>query len=84
MKIGKLRRLYSLKGTAEIMEYIYHNPGCTKNDLREVAFSQIVSQRLDKLREYGLIHQDELMLTELGKKVLSLIHDIESLEKKCT
>ena len=83
MKIGKLRKLYSLKGTAEILEYIYENPGCTKKDLREIALSQIILQRLTMFREYGLIHQDELMLTELGKKLLSLINEIESLEHSC-
>jgi predicted transcriptional regulator len=80
MKIGKLRKLYSLTGTAEILEYIYENPGCTKKDLREIALSQVVSQRLNMFKEYGLVHQDELMLTESGKKFLSLIHEIESLE----
>jgi len=82
MKIGKLRKLYSLHGTAEILEYIEKNPGCNRKDLKEVVPLRISSHRLATFREYGLIHQrEELTLTELGKKYLSIIREMEALER---
>lgn len=82
MKSGKLRRLYSLEGTAEILEYIDRNPGCIQGDLKVITLSKTIVSRLTTFREYGLIHQkEELTLTELGKRYLSAIRAVEALEE---
>jgi hypothetical protein len=81
MKVGKLRKLYSLNGTVELLEYIGENPGCSKETLTFVS-SQILSLRLAAFREYGLICKEELRLTKLGRKYVSLIQQMEALEPR--
>ena len=34
MKVSRLQKLYSLKGTAELLEFIAQHPGATQKDLQ--------------------------------------------------
>ncbi len=76
---GRLKKLYSLEGTAEILEYLNGHPGCRKRDLHTVASPSTVSKRLHTFLTLGLITR-ELELTNEGRKYLGTIRKIETLE----
>ncbi len=76
---GRLKKLYSLEGTAEILEYLDAHPGCGKRDLEGVASPSIVSKRLQTFRALRLITK-ELELTDTGREYLDIIRKIEALE----
>ncbi len=76
---GRLKKLYSLEGTAEILEYLDGHPRCRKGDLQAVASPSTVSKRLHTFLTLGLI-TEELELTNEGRKYLGTIRKIETLE----
>jgi len=45
MKVSRLRKLYSLKGTAELLEFISQNPGATQKDFEAIARSEPARSR---------------------------------------
>ena len=79
MKVSRLQKLYSLKGTAELLEFISQNPGATQKDLEAVADPSIVAARIEKFRNFGLVDQ-QMTLTEKGETFLTVIQKIEALE----
>jgi len=79
MKVSRLQKLYSLKGTAELLEFISHNPGATQKDFEAIADPSIVAARIEKFRNFGLIDQ-QMVLTEKGETFLAVIQKIEALE----
>ncbi len=76
---GRLKKLYSLEGTAEILEYLDAHPGSRKRDLEGVASPPIVSKRLHTFLALGLITKG-LELTNAGREYLDIIRKIEALE----
>jgi len=79
MKVSRLRKLYSLKGTAELLEFIGQHPGATQKDLEAIADPFIVAARIEKFLNFGLIDQ-QMTLTEKGEIFLTVIRKIEALE----
>ncbi len=76
---GRLKKLYSLDGTVEILEYLDGHPGCRKRDLQAVARPSTVSKRLHTFLTLGLI-TEELELTNEGRKYLGTIREIETIK----
>jgi hypothetical protein len=79
MKVGRLQKLYSLKGTAELLEFISQHPGATQKDFEAIADPFIVAERIEEFRNFGLIDQ-QMTLTEKGETFLAVIRKIEALE----
>ena len=79
MKVGRLQKLYSLKGTAELLEFISQNPSATQKDLEAIADPFIVVERVEEFLNFGLIDQ-QMTLTEKGETFLTVIRKIEALE----
>ena len=79
MKVSRLQKLYSLKGTAELLEFISQNPGATQKDLEAIADPSIVAERIEEFLNFGLVDQ-QMVLTEKGETFLAVIRKIEALE----
>ena len=79
MKVGGLQKLYSLEGTAELLEFISQNPGATQKDLEAIADPSIVAERIEEFLNFGLVDQ-QMVLTEKGETFLAVIRKIEALE----
>jgi len=79
MKVNRLQRLYSLKGTAELLEFISQNPGATQKDFEAVADPSIVAARVEEFLNFRLIDQ-QMTLTEKGETFLTVIQKIEALD----
>jgi hypothetical protein len=79
MKVNRLQKLYSLKGTAELLEFISQNPGATQKDFEAIADPSIVAARIEEFLNFGLIDQ-QMVLTEKGETFLTIIRKIEALE----
>ena len=79
MKVNRLQKLYSLKGTAELLEFISQHPGATQKDLEAVADPSIAAARIEEFLNFGLIDQ-QMELTEKGETFLTVIRKIEALE----
>ncbi len=79
MKLSRLKRLYSLKGTAELLEFIGQHPGSTQKDLEAIADPFIVAERIEEFLNFRLIDQ-QMVLTEKGETFLTVIRKIEALE----
>ena len=79
MKVSRLQKLYSLKGTAELLEFISQHPGATQKDFEAVANPSIVAARIEEFLNFRLIDQ-QMTLTEKGETFLATIRKIEALE----
>ena len=79
MKVSRLQKLYSLKGTAELLEFIGQHPGTTQKDFEAIADPSIVATRIEEFRNFGLVDQ-QMTLTEKGETFLTIIRKIEALE----
>ncbi len=79
MKVGRLQKLYFLKGTAELLEFISQHPGATQKDLEAIADPYIVAERIEEFLNFRLIDQ-QMTLTERGETFLTVIRKIEALE----
>ena len=79
MKVSRLQKLYSLKGTAELLEFIGEHPGATQKDFEAIADPFIVAERIEEFLNFGLIDQ-QMTLTEKGEMFLATIRKIEALE----
>ncbi len=78
--ISRLRKLYSRKGTVEILEYVDGHAGCEVSDLERIATPFVVEKRLQTFRALQLM-TERLELTDEGRKYLGIIRVIESLDK---
>ncbi len=78
--VSRLRKLYSRKGTVEILEYVNNNPACEISDLEKVATPFVVEKRLQTFRALQLM-TERLELTDAGRKYLGIIRVIESLNE---
>ncbi len=79
MKVSRLQKLYSLEGTAELLEFIGQNPGATQKDFEAIADPSIVATRIEEFLNFGLVDQ-QMVLTEKGETFLAVIRKIEALE----
>jgi len=79
MKVSRLQKLYSQKGTAEFLQFIGQHPGATQKDFEAIADPSIVAARIDEFQNFGLIDQ-QMELTEKGETFLTVIRKIEALE----
>ncbi len=77
--ISRLRKLYSRKGTVEILEYVDGHTGCEISDLEKVATPFVVEKRLQTFWALQLM-TERLELTDEGRKYLDMIRKIEGLE----
>ncbi len=78
--VSRLRKLYSRKGTVEILEYVDGHPACEISDLERIATPFVVEKRLQTFRALQLM-TERLELTDAGRKYLGIIRVIESLDK---
>ncbi len=79
MKVSRLQKLYSQKGTAEFLEFIAQHPGATQKDLEAIADPFIIAERVEEFRNFRLIDQ-QMTLAEKGEMFLTVIRKIEALE----
>ncbi len=78
--ISRLRKLYSRKGTVEILEYVDSHKECEISDLERIATPFVVEKRLQTFRALRLM-TERLELTDAGRKYLGMIRTIESLNE---
>ncbi len=76
--VSRLRKLYSRKGTVEILEYVDGHKECEISDLEKVATPFVVKERLQTFWALQLM-TERLELTDAGRKYLGMIRVIESL-----